>query len=91
MPPLRPVAATVTTPLQLAGANWLASKLLLPAAAITTVFLLRAAFMAFCNVVLQAFAPPKLILITRAGVGLAGTPVTLLPLAHKIPSAISEV
>ena len=69
----------------------LALALALPAATTTTVPRLRAVLMAFCIVVPQAPLPPSDRLITRAGLGLAGTPVTVPPEAHTMPSAMSEL
>jgi hypothetical protein len=39
---------------------------------------------------LQAPAPPRLRLITFAGVALPGTPETVSPAAHRIASMMSE-
>jgi hypothetical protein len=38
----------------------------------------------------QAPPPPRLMLITRAGLALCGTPGTSIPAAHRRPAAMSE-
>ena len=47
--------------------------------------------MALCVVELHEPLPPKLMLITSAGLAFAGTPDTEPPEAQIIPSAISDV
>ena len=79
------------TPEQLAGEKPEALALLLPAATTTTVPRLRAELMAFCDVVSHAPPPPSDMLITRAGLALAGMPETVPPEAQMMPSAMSEV
>ncbi len=79
------------TPLQLAGVKPEALALLFPAATTTTVPLARAVSMAFWVVLPQEPPPPRLILMTCAGLLLAGAPGTEPPEAQMIPSAISEV
>jgi hypothetical protein len=86
-----PVAATVTTPLQLAGVDVLALVFSLPAATMTTAPRARAVSIAACVVLSQAPVPPRDRLSTRAGVAFAGMPLTLAPEAHRMPSAMSEV
>ena len=90
-PPEDVVAATVTTPVQLAGLKFNASELLLPAATTTTVPRPRASLIAVCVDESQPPEPPRDRLITRAGVGLAGSPETLPPEAQMMPAAMSEV
>ena len=89
--PARVVAATVMTPLQLAGVKPLELAFELPAATTTTVPRERAPSMAVCMAMPHAPEPPRLRLITSAGVGLAGTPLTLPPDAHTTASAMSAV
>ena len=89
--PLRVVAATAMTPMQLAGELLETSVALLPAATTTTAPRAVTSLTAFWNVVPQAPVPPRLRLSTRAGVGLAGTPGMLMPAAQRMPSAMSEV
>ena len=89
--PVDVVAATVTTPVQLAGVKPAVSELLLPAATTTIVPRPRASLIAVCVEESQLPVPPRDRLITRAGVGLAGSPETLPPEAQMMPAAISEV
>src|SRR3569623_326409 len=89
LPPLVS-AATATTLLQPAGTKFFTSALELPAAATTTVPALTALLIAFCIATPQLAWPPRLILITLAGLGLAGTPATLPPAAQVMASEISE-
>ena len=88
---MRSVAATVTTPAQLAGLELLALMFSLPAATMTTVPRERALLIAVWVVVPQAPPPPSDMLITRAGLALAGTPLTVPPDDQMIASAMSEV
>src|SRR5690606_7514123 len=81
----------VTTPLQLAGLELDALVFSLPAATTTTVPLERAVLIAACVVDEQEPPPPSDMLITSAGYGFDGTPVTEPPDAHTIASAMSEV
>src|SRR5687767_1719679 len=90
-PPWRVVAATVTTPAQLAGVKPLALAFELPAATTTIVPRDRAPSMAFCIEMPQEPEPPRLRLMTSAGVWLAGTPLTLPPEAQTTASAMSAV
>jgi hypothetical protein len=85
------VAATAITPEQLAGDCVVEVALLLPAATTTTAPLARAELMAFCVVISHAPVPPSDTLITLAGLALTGTPVMVLPAAHAIESATSEL
>ena len=62
----------------------------LPAATTTVVPRLRAPLMAACVDVRHEPAPPSDMLITVAGVALAGTPATLPPDAHSIAASMSE-
>ena len=91
LPPLRPTAATVTTPVQLAGEKFAALALLLPAATITDAPRERAEVMALCVVESQEPPPPSEMLSTLAGLAFAGTPDTEPPDVHTMASAISEV
>jgi hypothetical protein len=84
------VAATVMTPLQLAGLNPLASALLFPAATTMTAPAEVIALMAFWKDMLQVPDPPRLIFSTLAGLGLNGTPETDKPAAQRMPSTMSE-
>ena len=79
------------TPEQLAGEKFAALALLLPAATTTTVPRPRAPLMAACVVLSQLPPPPSDMLITRAGFGLAGRPLTVPPEAQVMPSAMSLV
>ena len=63
----------------------MALSLSLPAATTITVPLARAVLMAFCVVVSQAPEPPSDMLITLAGLALAGKPETLPPEAQMMP------
>src|SRR5262245_66393658 len=76
------MAATVITPAQLAGVKLAALAFELPAATTTTVLRLCATLIAFCDVKSQAPLPPSDRLITRAGVGLTGSPGTEPPGPH---------
>ncbi|CAB4759078.1 unannotated protein [freshwater metagenome] len=89
--PLLPTAATAMTPGQLAGVKPEVFALLLPAATTTTVPRAIAAEMAVSSAMLQALAPPRDMLITRAGVGFAGMPVIDPPDAHVMPATMSDV
>ena len=86
-----PVAATVTTLAQLAGVKLVASALLLPAATTTVVPTATMSLMADCWVTPQAPDPPRLRLMTAAGLGLVVTPATARPAAQRIPSMMSLV
>ena len=88
---MRVVAATATTPAQLAGLKFAALAAELPAATTTTAPRAMAPLTAACVVVSQAPPPPSDRLITRAGVALAGAPATVPPEAQVIASAMSEV
>ncbi len=88
---MEPVAATVTTPAQLAGWAFAASTLELPAATTTVAPTAVMSLMACCCVVLHAPLPPRLRLRTAAGLGLEGTPATARPADQRIPSTMSEV
>ncbi len=85
------VAATLMTLLQLAGLKPAASALLLPAATTTVVPRATAPLIAFWYVLEQVPLPPSDMLITSAGLALAGTPATLPPEAQVSPSTMSEV
>src|SRR3546814_1073 len=89
--PLRSVAATAITLLQLAGLAFDTLTLSLPAATTTTVPRPTAPLIAFCDALSQAPVPPRLMLITSAGLALVGTPLTAPPDAQVIASTISEV
>jgi hypothetical protein len=91
LPPLRPVAATVTTPEQFAGEKFDAFALLLPAATITDAPRDLAELIAFCVVAPHDPPPPSEMLRTFAGLAFAGTPDTAPPDVHTIASAMSEV
>src|SRR5689334_10330669 len=80
--PHRVLAATVMTLAQLAGCTVEASALSFPAATTTVVPRPTAKLMAFCKVLLQAPGPPRLMLMTDAGLELAGTPDTPPPAAQ---------
>jgi hypothetical protein len=88
--PVRVVAATVTTPVQLPGVTADASMALLPAATTMAVPRPIAALMAVCSEVGHGELPPSDRLSTRAGVALAGTPATAPPDPHTIASVMSE-
>src|SRR5688572_33289839 len=90
-PPERFTEATVTTPEQFAGEKLPALALLLPAATITEAPRVRAELIAFCVVLSQPPSPPSEMLITFAGLALAGTPDTVPPEVHTMASAMSEV
>src|SRR5512147_1349592 len=90
-PPDRFTEATVTTPVQLAGVALEAFMFSLPAATITEAPRERAELMAFCVVVSQLPVPPSEMLITLAGLALAGTPDTEPPDTQMMASAMSEV
>ena len=83
------VAATVMTPMQLAGLKLEALPFELPAATTTTAPSAIAAFTAFCPAALQPPLPPRLRLSTRAGLALIGRPATAPPAAHTIASLMS--
>ena len=89
--PVGPVAATVITPVQLAGLKPEASALLLPAATTTVAPTATTSLMANCSADRQARLPPRLMLSTLAGFGLVGTPVTARPAAQRMPSTMSLV
>jgi hypothetical protein len=88
---LRVVAATATTPLQLAGDVPDASLAELPAATTTTVPRAVTSLTAFWKALPHGPDPPRLKLTTRAGFALAGTPATAMPEAQRIASTTSEV
>jgi hypothetical protein len=85
------VAATVTTPLQLPGWKLAALALLLPAAITTIEPAALMALIAFWYEVPQDPEPPKLRLRTFAGLVFVGTPLTVNPVAQRMPSTMSEV
>src|SRR4249920_1491411 len=85
------MAATVITLSQLAGEKPDASDASLPAATTMTVPFATAVSMAACEVKSHAPGPPNDILITSAGLALAGMPDTAPPDAQTMASAISEV
>ncbi len=79
MAPVRLVAATEMTLLQLPG-EWFATlSLSLPAATTTVVPRFTAAVMALWVAEVQAPSPPRLMLMTLATLELAGTPDTVPP------------
>ena len=84
------LAATAITLLQLAGEAPDTLTLSLPAAMTSTVPRDTALLIAFWEVVPQEPLPPRLRLMTLAGVALAGTPLTLPPEAQMIASEMSE-
>ena len=86
------VAATVITPLQLAGLDVDAFLLEFPAATITTAPSPVAVLIAACVVNKQEPEPPRLRLSTRAGLGLEGAPGTAPPAATTttIPASTSS-
>src|SRR5688572_14769108 len=53
--------------------------------------LLSASVTALCRIGEHSPGPARLRLITRAGLGLAGTPATARPLAQRMPSAMSDI
>src|SRR5258708_39170403 len=85
MSPWRVLAPTVITPLQLAGAKLIASSLALPAATTITAPCASAVFTPSWNDCGHEPSPPRLMLITRAGLGFSGTPTTGTPAAHTPP------
>ena len=88
---MRSVAATAMTFWQLAGTEVDTFVLLLPAATPTVVPRPTAALIAFWYVAEHEPPPPSDMLMTSAGVALAGAPLTVPPDAQVIPSAMSEV
>src|SRR6185295_9645233 len=78
------------TPLQFAGAESDALPLSFPAATVTTVPWANATSIASCSACGQDVAPPRLMLITFAGFGLAGAPPTGMPTAHMTPAVMSS-
>jgi len=91
LPPPTREAPTLITLLQLAGAKFAVSALLLPAETTTVVPLATAVSIAACMTSSHGDSPPRLMLITSAGVGLVGTPGTSPPEAHTIASAMSDM
>src|SRR6185503_9951301 len=87
----RSVAATVMTPAQLAGWNPEALALEFPADTTTVVPRLLAELIARRYVCEHVPLPPRLRLMTLAGLALAGTPRTVPPDAQTIASAMSEL
>ena len=87
------MAPTLITLAQLAGLKLAALALLLPAATTTVVPRETAPLIAswVAPLVEQAPPPPRLMLITWAGFGLAGMPATVPPEAQTMASAMSEV
>jgi hypothetical protein len=88
--PVRPVAATVMTLVQLAGEYLEALSLSLPAATTTVVPRFTAPLIAVWVAEVQAPEPPRLMLMTLATLVLAGTPETLPPDAQVMASMMSE-
>ncbi len=88
--PCRVVEATETTFEQLPGLKPLTLALELPAATTTVVPRLTAELMALWYVEEQLPLPPRLMLMTSAGLALDGTPLTLPPDAQTMPSAMSD-
>src|ERR1700681_2358402 len=78
------------TPLQLAGAESDAVSLSLPAATVITTPWASATLIPSCNACAQGVAPPRLMLMTRAGVGFGGAPATATPAAHRTPAVMSS-
>ena len=88
---MRLPAATLMTFWQLAGLEASAGWLSLPAATTTTAPWLFAVLMADWKVCEQASTPPRLRLMTRAGLGLiSATPATGAPAAQSTASVMSE-
>src|SRR5207237_198903 len=83
--PGRVLAPWVITPLQFAGEKSIASSLALPADTTITAPCANAALTASWSDCGHEPRPPRLILITRAGLGFGGTPATGTPAAHKTP------
>ncbi len=81
------------TPLQLAGRKLAASEALLPAATTTVTPAATASLIAACcdGDEAQLPEPPRLMLITLAGVALAGTLGTARPAAQRMASLMSLV
>src|SRR5688572_13657004 len=88
--PVGPTDETVMTSLQLAGEKPAASAEELPAETTTLVPRPFAAVYAACSATLHAPPPPRLRLMTSAGVALAGTPATVPPEAHVTASMMSD-
>ena len=80
-------------PVQLAGVKFAASAFELPAATTTVVLRLRALLIAACmsGVEVHGAPPPRLMLMTLAGDGFAGTPLTVPPEAQTTASLMSDI
>ncbi|MNV86946.1 hypothetical protein D3C71_1810210 [compost metagenome] len=84
------VAPTATTLAQLAGRKLDALEAELPAATTTVVPRDTAPLIASWYSASHAPPPPRLMLMTSAGLALAGMPATVPPEAHVIASAMSD-
>ena len=87
--PSRVWAVTAMAPAQLAGASTGPDSL--PAATTMVTPSARAALIRLCSSAEQAPVPPRLMLMTLAGVGLLMTPGTAPPASHVIASMMSDV
>ena len=83
--------ATVITFSQLAGEKASTLEYELPAATTTTLPLATAVLIASCVIGSHEPPPPRLMLITSAGLAFIGTPGTVPPEAQTIASAMSEL
>ena len=82
-------ASTPTTPLQLAG-SLTGPPALLPAAATMTTPRAMISSTAAWYAALQVLPPPRLMLMTLAGLLLSGTPSMWMPAAQRMPAMMSE-
>ncbi len=84
-------AVTAIVPEQLAGASIAEVRASLPVATTMAAPSARAAVIALCCAVVQVVLPPRLRLITLAGVALVATPGTVPPAAQVMASMMSEL